>query len=306
MIKKTSSTPRTAAFIQAEAVSRSFGRTRALDGFDLCVDGPGVLALLGQNGAGKTTFVNAALGLVRPSAGSLSVLGMTPGDKRARARTGVMMQDAELPDLLTAREQVALFASYYPDPRGVDETIALAGVQGFADARYAKLSGGQKRRVQFALALVGRPDLIFLDEPTTGLDAEARRGLWAIVRQAAEEGARVVLTTHYLEEADALADDVAVMQAGRVIARGTAAALREQVGGSVIRCRTALSEDALAALPAVRRARSSGRYAELIAADAPAALRALLPGDDTVSDLTVRPPTLEEAFDSLTAAAQEA
>ena len=196
-------------------------------------------------------------------------MGVKPGDNAARARTGVMMQDAELPDLLTAREQIALFASYYPDPRGVEETIELAGLSGFPDARYAKLSGGQKRRVQFALALVGRPDLVFLDEPTTGLDAEARRGLWAIVRQAAEAGARVVLTTHYLEEADALADDVAVMKAGRVIARGTAAELRDQVGGSVIRCRTTLDEGALFALPGRAAASSiSGRYAELIAADA--------------------------------------
>ncbi len=294
------------AFIHADGLSRSFGRTQALAGFDLTVDGPGVLALLGPNGAGKTTFVNAALGLVRPSSGRLQILGAKPGDKAARARTGVMMQDAELPDLLTAREQVALFASYYPDPRGVDETIELAGLTGFADARYAKLSGGQKRRVQFALALVGRPDLIFLDEPTTGLDTEARRGLWAIVRQAASEGARVVLTTHYLEEADALADDVAVMKAGRVIARGTAAELREQVGGSVIRCRTALDQTALAALPGVRRARLSGRYGELAASDAVGALKALFAADPDITDLTVRQPTLEEAFEALTTDLEEA
>jgi ABC-2 type transport system ATP-binding protein len=296
----------TPPFVAADAVSKSFGRTRVLDHFDLFVEGPGVLALLGPNGAGKTTFVNAALGLVRPSSGSLSIMGAKPGDRRARARTGVMMQDAELPDLLTAREQIALFASYYPAPRGVEETVSLAGLEGFSNTRYAKLSGGQKRRVQFALALVGRPDLIFLDEPTTGLDAEARRGLWAIVRQAAAEGARVVLTTHYLEEADALADDVAVMKAGRVIARGTAAHLREKVGGSVIRCRTKLDETALAALPGARRATCSGRYAEIAATDAVAALKALFQADPDITDLTVRQPTLEDAFDTLTADRKEA
>ncbi len=306
MLKETSNVANTSKIISARGLARSFGRTRALDGFDLDVEGPGVLALLGPNGAGKTTFVNAALGLVRLGEGSLEILGRKPGDKAARWRVGVMMQDAELPDLLTAREQIALFASYYRDPRGVDETIELAGLTGFADKRYARLSGGQKRRVQFALALVGRPDLIFLDEPTTGLDTEARRGLWAIVRQAASEGARIVLTTHYLEEADALADDVAVMKAGRVIARGTAAALREQVGGSLIRCRTRLDDAALAALPAVRRARLSGRYAQIAAADAVAALKALFQADPDVTDLTVRQPTLEEAFDTLTTDTKEA
>ena len=306
MLKEARPMVTTAPFIQAEGLSKTFGRTQALDRFDLSVEGPGVLALLGQNGAGKTTFVNAALGLVRPGAGALSIMGARPGDKAVRARTGVMMQDAELPDLLTAREQIALFASYYPNPRSVAETITLADLSGFADARYAKLSGGQKRRVQFALALVGRPDLIFLDEPTTGLDAEARRGLWAIVREAARSGARVVLTTHYLEEADALADDVAVMQAGRVIARGTAAELREQVGGSIIRCRTSLDDAALAALAGVRRARMSGRYAELAASDAVAALKALFAADGAVSDLSVRPPSMEDAFDTLTAKTVEA
>jgi ABC-2 type transport system ATP-binding protein len=288
--------------IEARGLTRTFGRSRALDRLDLTVRGPGVLALLGPNGAGKTTFVNAALGLVRPGAGTLSVLGGAPGVRAARLRTGVMMQDAELPDLLTAREQIALFASYYPNPAGVEETLALAGLEAFADKRYAKLSGGQKRRVQFALALVGRPDLVFLDEPTTGLDTEARRGLWAIVRQAAAGGARVVLTTHYLEEADALADEVAVMKDGRIIAEGGAAQLREQVGGALIRCRTTLDQTRLSTLPGVRRARISGRYAELVAADAVVTLKALLAADPDLSDLTVRQPTLEEAFDALTTA----
>lgn len=295
-----------APVIEARDLTRAFGRTRALDGLDLTVDGPGVLALLGPNGAGKTTFVNAALGLIRPSSGTLRILDSAPGARRARARTGVMMQDAELPDLLTAREQIALFASYYENPRSLDETLSLAGLTGFADARYGKLSGGQKRRVQFALALVGRPALIFLDEPTTGLDAEARRGLWAIVRQAAEDGARIVLTTHYLEEADALADDVAVLKDGRIIARGAPSRLREAVGGSVIRCRTALEAAAISALPGVRRARASGRYAEIGSVDAVATLKALFSADPDIGDLSVRQPTLEEAFDTLTQTSQEA
>ena len=292
----------TAPIIHAEGLVRRYGSTTALDGVDLTVEGSGVLALLGPNGAGKTTFVNAALGLTPPSRGSLRVLGARPGARATRLRTGVMMQDAELADLLTGREQIALFASYYPNPRGVDETIAICGLEGFADTRYAKLSGGQKRRVQFALALVGRPALLFLDEPTTGLDAEARRALWAIVRAAAEDGARVVLTTHYLEEADALADRVVVLRQGQVIADDSAAKLREQVGGSLVRCATGLALDRLEALPGVRRARRSGRFAELVTADAVASLKALFQADDGLGDLTVRQPTLEEAFDALTRA----
>ena len=286
--------------IQASGLTRRFGDQTALDAINLSVDGPGVLALLGPNGAGKTTFVNSALGLVRPSQGSLTVFGAPPGSKSARSRIGVMMQDAELPDLLTAREQINLFASYYPAPRSVDEVIALCELTAFADRRYAKLSGGQKRRVQFALALIGAPQLLFLDEPTTGLDTDARRGLWSIVRTAANEGARVVLTTHYLEEADALADRVAVLKAGRIIADGSTPDLRHQVGGSLIRCATRLDQGQLGALPAVRRARRAGRYGEMVSANAVATLKALFAADPELDDLSVRQPTLEEAFDALT------
>jgi len=291
----------TAAIIEASGLTKTYGRTTALDGLDLSIEGAGVMALLGPNGAGKTSFVNAALGLISPSKGGLRVFGAKPGAFRARQRTGVMMQDADLPDRLTARELIGLFASYYPSPLTVEAVIERCALTDFANARYGRLSGGQKRRVQFALALIGDPDLIFLDEPTTGLDADARRGLWAIVREAADQGARVILTTHYLEEADALADRVAVINHGRIIADDHAAALRTKVGGSVIRCATRLALDQLERLPQVRQARRSGRFAELIAADAVAPLKALFDLDAEVTDLTVRSPSLEEAFDALVA-----
>ena len=290
----------TAPMIKAAGLTRRYGAQTALDDVDLTIDGPGVLALLGPNGAGKTTFVNSALGLVQPTAGALTVFGARPGSRTARSRIGVMMQDAELADLLTAREQIALFASYYDAPRSVDDVIDLCDLSAFADKRYGKLSGGQKRRAQFALALVGAPQLLFLDEPTTGLDTEARRGLWEIVRRAADQGACVVLTTHYLEEADALADRVAVLQSGRIIADDSAANLREQVGGSVIRCATSLSEEQMLALPAVRRSRRAGRYGEIVSANAVATLKALFSADAGLEDLAVRQPSLEEAFDALT------
>ncbi|MEM9234096.1 MAG: ABC transporter ATP-binding protein, partial [Pseudomonadota bacterium] len=192
--------------ISAEGVVRSYGTKRALDGVDLSfAAGGGITAILGPNGAGKTTFVHCALGLVKPSRGRLSILGGRPGSLANRRRIGAMLQDANLPDLLTPREHITLFASYYENPIDREELIALCDLGGFADKLYKKLSGGQKRRVQFALSLVGQPDLIFLDEPTTGLDIDARRILWSTIRQLTDTGTSVILTTHYLEEADALA-----------------------------------------------------------------------------------------------------
>lgn len=289
----------TSAVIEATGLTKTYGRTTALDGLDITIDGAGVMALLGPNGAGKTSFVNAALGLIAPSKGTLRVFANRPGARAVRQRIGVMMQDADLPDRLTPRELIGLFASYYPTPQPVDTIIKRCDLNTFATARYGRLSGGQKRRVQFALALIGNPDLIFLDEPTTGLDAEARRGLWTLVREAADGGARVILTTHYLEEADALADRVAIINGGRIIADDSAAKMRARVGGSVIRCATQLELTQLERLPEVRQARRSGRFAELIATGAVAPLKALFEMDETVSDLTVRTPSLEEAFDAL-------
>lgn len=300
---KTASSP---ASVQATGLTKRYGRKRALDGVDLTVSGAGVLALLGPNGAGKTSFVQTALGLTPPSSGTLRVFGGQPGAMANRRRIGVMMQDADLPDTLTGRELLTLFASYYPDPEPVDALIDRCALGAFAKRAYGKLSGGQKRRVQFALALVGKPDLLFLDEPTTGLDGEARRALWSIVRDTAARGARVILTTHYLEEADALADRVAVMQDGRIIADDTAQGLRDQVGGALVRCETALDDAALGALDGVRRVRRSGRRAEILVADPVAFLKALFAADPTPGDLIVRQPTLEEAFDALTSGKETA
>ena len=285
--------------LQAEGLVKRFGAVRALDGLEITISEPGVMALLGPNGAGKTSFVNSALGLIRPASGSLRVFGKTPGSRAVRQRIGVMMQDAELPDRLTVRELIGLFASYYPNPLPSEEIIDRCELDGFATARFGRLSGGQKRRTQFALALVGNPDLIFLDEPTTGLDADARRRLWSNVRGAASAGATIILTTHYLEEADALADRVAVIDRGRIIADDTADALRAKVGGSVIRCATELDTPALSRLPEVRHVQRTGRFAELLVGDAVAALRSLIEASPGLSDLTVRPPSLEDAFEAL-------
>jgi ABC-2 type transport system ATP-binding protein len=286
--------------LEATSLTRRYGRKTALDGLDLSLSESGVLALLGPNGAGKTTFVQTALGLIRPSSGSLTVFGAQPGDRSIKARIGVMMQDTDLAHTLTGRELLELFASYYPNPANLDALIERCALKDFVRQRYGKLSGGQKRRIQFALALVGQPDLLFLDEPTTGLDTEARRALWAVVRDVAASGTLVVLTTHYLEEADALADRVVVLKDGQIIADDTADGLRTRMGGAIIECVTPLNDDALKALPGLIALSRSGRKLRLQVSEAIPALKALFELDPGLSDLGVAQPTLEDAFDALT------
>jgi ABC-2 type transport system ATP-binding protein len=182
------------------AVKR-YGPLTALDGADLRLRHGELLALLGPNGAGKTTAIGLLLGLIRADAGRVELFGQDPQRIEARRRIGVMLQDAELPPTLRVGELLRLTASYYPAPRSRAETAELAGIADLLKRPYAKLSGGQQRRVQFALALCGRPELLFLDEPTVGMDIEARQKLWAAIRQLLAEGCSVLLTTHYLEEA---------------------------------------------------------------------------------------------------------
>jgi len=285
--------------IAARGMGRHFGETVALADVDLDVPAGQVCALLGRNGAGKTTFIRCALGLLPPSTGEVRVLGAAAGSTAARLGTGVMLQDTDLSDALTAREQLTLFSAYYERPAGIDAVIEQAGIGDFVDTRYKRLSGGQKRRVQFAVALVGRPRLLFLDEPTTGLDADARRAVWDNVRRLAERGTTIILTTHYLEEADALADRIVVLADGRVIADDRTEAIRSRTGGAIVRCRTRLSRDEAAALPGVRAAKSYGRLLTLAVEHAATTLRALLERDPDLDDLEVSKPGLEEAFASL-------
>lgn len=286
--------------VSARGLTLRYRETRALDGVDLDIPRGQVTALLGPNGAGKTSFITCALGLTRPSNGTLTVLGGVPGARAVRRRLGVMLQDADLLAMLTPREHLSLFASYYPAPMAVDEAVSLSGINDFADKAYGRLSGGQKRRVQFALALIGRPDLIFLDEPTTGLDVEARRILWRNIRYMTDMGAGILLTTHYLEEADSLADRIVVMSEGRVVAEGATDDMRAAIGGAMIRCMTVLPPDALAGLPMVKGVRQTGRWSELLTGDATATLKALIEADPQVSEIGVRKPSLEEAFLDLT------
>jgi ABC-2 type transport system ATP-binding protein len=281
-----------------QAVKRR-GATLALDGLDLAIRPGQCVALLGPNGAGKSTSVALLTGRLRPDTGEAWLFGADPRDVAARGRMGVMLQDAGLPRTLTVREQVDLFRGYYKAPRPLDETIRLAGLEGLEKRRCGALSGGQQRRVQFALAIAGRPDFLVLDEPTTGMDIDARRGLWAAVRAEIARGAAVLLTTHHLDEAEALADRIVVIDHGQVIADGSPEAIKSRVSGVAIRCRTRLSDAELSALARVTGVSRDGGRVTLLTTSAPATLRELLARDETVDDLTVSGASLEDAVTRL-------
>ncbi|MEX0899719.1 MAG: ABC transporter ATP-binding protein [Gammaproteobacteria bacterium] len=288
---------------ELRGVTRRFGKQTAVDGLDLSIPRSGVYALLGPNGAGKTTTINLMLGLMQADTGAASVLGRRPGEMDARRAIGAMLQVSGVPATLTVREHIEQFSGYYPRPLPFAEVIARAGLEGLEDRRFGKLSGGQKQRVLFALAICGDPELLFLDEPTVGLDVEARRRLWAVIRDLAAEGHTIVLTTHYLEEADALADRVGVLNHGRLVAEGTPAEIKARVGGRIIRCTTTLSQAALRALPGVRGLRRHSARVELAVDEAEPALREMLARDAALSDLEVLGIGLDDAFLSLTEAA---
>ncbi|HEV7767010.1 MAG TPA: ABC transporter ATP-binding protein [Thermoanaerobaculia bacterium] len=206
---------------QFSRVTKNYGMVEALRGLDLTIRPGELVALLGANGAGKTTAVRALLGLSKPTSGEVRVFGGDPRDARSRTRIGAVLQVARVPETLRVREHIHLFSSYYPNPRPIDDVIQAAGLEGLEKRKFGQLSGGQQKRVLFALALVGNPDLLVLDEPTVGLDVEARRSLWKQIRAFIAGGRSVLLTTHYLAEAEALANRVVVIHKGTVMAEGT-------------------------------------------------------------------------------------
>jgi ABC-2 type transport system ATP-binding protein len=281
------------------AVKR-YGAVTALAGIDLAVRPGEVVALLGPNGAGKTTAVQLLLGLARASEGEARLFGVDPRRAEARLRTGAMLQVSKVPETLKVREHIDLISSYYATPLSRRVVVAAAGLEGLEERLFGRLSGGQRQRVLFALALCGDPDLMFLDEPTVGLDVEARRAFWAVIADKAAHGRSVLLTTHYLEEADALASRVVMIGRGRVIAEGTPDEIKSRVAGRKIRCRTDLPLAEVAALPGVRDVRRQGELTELFATEAERAVFELLSRDRGLSALEVRGADLEEAFLTLT------
>jgi len=291
-----------APLARLRGVRRRRGAVQALDGVDLALPAGQVTALLGVNGAGKTTAIEILLGLQPADTGEVTLFDRHPSDLDARRHIGVMLQQAQLPERLRVDELLALTRSWYPQPRSVADCVGLGGLDGLLDRRYGRLSGGQQRRVQFALALCGRPKLLFLDEPTTGLDIGARQQVWRAIRSLVADGVGILLTTHYLEEAEALADRVVVLDAGRVRAEGSVGDVRAQVAQRRIRCTSVVPADVVATWPGVRTADVVDGQLVVMAEQAESVLRRLLDTDPKLADLEVQRAGLAEAFVAMTAA----
>ena len=274
-------------------VAKKYGALAALDAIDLRIERGENVAILGPNGAGKTTAISLMLGLRNASAGSVSVFGRNPRDPEVRTRIGSMLQCSGLPEYLRVDEALALFRSYYPAPLPTSELLEIAGIRETASMRIARLSGGQVQRLYFALALCGNPELLVLDEPTVGLDVEARRTLLATIAGISKSGRTVVMSTHYLEEADAVADRVIVIDRGQIIADGSPSEVKGRVG------RKRISFTSPIALDDLRFVRDGERY-EALTESPESLLRELFAREMPLENLTVTGATLEEAFVALT------
>ncbi len=282
----------------------------AVDGVDLQLTRGECLGLLGPNGAGKTTTVEMMEGLTLPTSGHVELFGMRWGeghDDAIRARIGVALQETVLADKLTVEEVIRMFRSFYPSGRTVEEVLDLMQLQPKRRARYHKLSGGQKQRVALGVALVGAPDLLFLDEPTTGLDPQARMSVWDIVARYREEGGTVVLTTHYMEEAANMCDRIVVMDHGKAIAEGSPAELIATLGGrQLVELEPAVEIDpaSLAEIAGVRQASTRGRRILLTVDDFASALPPILAHLSErgvgLAHLGTHEATLDDVFVSLT------
>ena len=287
------------------SVTKRYGQTTALDNLNLSLHRGEVVALLGPNGAGKTTAVRLLLGLISPNSGSVRVMGNDPRDSETRTSIGAMLQVTRIPETLKVREHIDLFRSYYPHPLSAAEVVRIARLDGMEDKLFGKLSGGQKQRVLFGIALAGNPDLVFLDEPTVGMDIESRRGLWDQIRLLAGQGKTVLLTTHYLEEADSLASRIVVINKGKIIAEGTPAEIKHRVTGRRIRCITQLDTDFLLKLPSVVSVEQDREAVVITAAEAERVIYEMLRQDQSLHGLEISAPGLEDAFLALTGSEAE-
>jgi len=280
---------------------KSFGDVEAVRGVNLRIERGEVVAILGPNGAGKTTCISLMLGLRRPTAGAVRLFGLSPEDRRARSRCGVMLQESGVFAQLRVDELVDLFGSYYPRPMAVARAIEIAGLTDQARIQSGKLSGGQRQRLYFALAVCGDPDLVFLDEPTVGMDVEARRAFLETIREFSADGKTIVLTTHYLEEADQLAERIVVIDQGVVIADASPIEIKSRVAGKRMSFTTpgTLTPDWLEGLDVASIQRDGNRVRVLSNQPEEVLWRLHAQGIE-IRDLNVTGADLEEAFISLT------
>ncbi|MBZ9644537.1 ABC transporter ATP-binding protein [Streptomyces sp. PSKA30] len=297
---------RTETAVSFTGAVKTFGPVRAVDGIDLDIAQGETVALLGRNGAGKSTTIALLLGLDEPDAGTVRLFGAPPERAVRAGRVGAMLQEARAVPRVTVRELVSFVAGRYPQPLRVAQALELAGIADLADRRVDRLSGGQSQRVRFAVALAGNPALVVLDEPTAALDVEARRAFWAAMRRYARRGHTVLFSTHYLEEADAHADRILVVDRGRIVADGTGEELRRATGGSLVAFDLAgRGTSDLALLPGVRSVEVRGDRALLRTDDSDATVIALAELG-AIRRLEVVPASLDDAFLALTSSESEA
>jgi ABC-2 type transport system ATP-binding protein len=285
--------------VSLTAVTKSFGAVRAVDGLTLAIPRGQTVALLGPNGAGKSTTIGMLLGLIPPDSGKAALFGLDPVQAVRQGLAGAMPQEGGLIPRVTVGELLTFLAGTYPAPLPLDQVLALAQMTGLQDRRVDKLSGGQAQRVRFAMALVGDPDLIILDEPTAALDVEARREFWNSMRTLVGRGTTILFSTHHLGEADEQADRVVVIDRGRVVADGTSAQIKKIVALTTVSVTAPGEAGWLGDLPGVRRMEVRGDRVHLRSADPDATVMALAEAG-AVRNLEVAPAGLEDAFVALT------
>ncbi|WP_028808038.1 ABC transporter ATP-binding protein [Streptomyces canus] len=294
----------TAPVVAFDQVSKAYGEVRAVDGLDLTLRPGETVALLGPNGAGKSTTLDLLLGLKQPDSGSVRLFGTGPREAIVAGRVGAMLQSGGMMDEVTVAELVRLACDLHPKPYRPTEVLSRAGIAQIADRKVNKLSGGQAQRVRFALATAGDSDLIVLDEPTTGMDVTTRQAFWATMREQADQGRTVLFATHYLEEADAIADRVLVLHRGRLLADGTAAEIKAKAGARRIAfdLEGTIDEGPLRALPFLTSIDISGQTVRIQSTDADATVHALYGLGVYPRNLEVAGLGLEQAFVAITEA----
>jgi ABC-2 type transport system ATP-binding protein len=296
----TSAAAATPDAVRLTGLVKRFGPVTAVDGVDLVVRPGEIVAFLGPNGAGKTTTIDMMLGFTRPNAGTVEILGGTPADAVTQGRIAAVLQTGGLLKDLTVAETVRLTASLFPTARPADEMLERAGIADIADRRVASCSGGQQQRLRFALALLPDPDLLLLDEPTTGMDVEGRREFWAAIRADAAQGRTVIFATHYLDEADAYADRIVLIRRGRIVADGTPAHVKSLASGRTVRATLPDADQVgLLAVPGVQSVEVRGDAVLMRTSDSDATARYLLT-QTAAWDLEITAHTLEDAFLALT------
>jgi ABC-2 type transport system ATP-binding protein len=286
--------------VDLAGVHKNFGSVHAVNGIDLSIESGEIVAILGPNGAGKTTSIDMILGLSQPSSGHVSVLGMQPRQAISRGLVSAVMQTGGLLKDFTVAETVEYTASLFVHAEAPAEVLRRAGITGIADRKVGKCSGGEQQRLRFAMALLPDPELLILDEPTTGMDVEGRRGFWSAIRQDAARGRTVLFATHYLEEADAYADRIILLRHGKVVADGTSSEVKAMAAGRTVRFTMASPDQAaLLAIPGAESVEVRGETVLVHASDSDAVARYLLT-QTPARDMEITTRGLEDAFIALT------